>query len=50
MYVYITNTEQDCDLLYDRPMLSSGKAPYEKQNRNCLDYRKNLVMSPRGAD
>jgi len=43
MYIYVTNTETD------RPVLSSGRTPHEKQNRNCLDYSQNLVTSVRGA-
>jgi hypothetical protein len=34
----------DCDLLHDRPVLSIGRTPHDKQNRNCLDYSQNLVM------
>jgi len=43
-YVYSANTDKDCDLTCDRPVLSSGRTPHDKENRNCPDY------SPRGAD
>jgi len=43
--VYIANTGKDCDLLCDRPVLSSGRMPHDKQNCKCLDYNQNLVMS-----
>jgi len=36
MCVNIANTDKDCGLLYDRPILSSGRTPHDKQNRNCL--------------
>jgi hypothetical protein len=39
----------DCELLYDRSDLSTGRTPHDKQSRNCLDYSQNLVMSPGGA-
>jgi hypothetical protein len=26
-----------CDLLEDRPVLSTGRKPHGKENRNCLD-------------
>jgi hypothetical protein len=48
-FVYIVNTDKNCGLLYDRPVLLPGRKPYDKQNCNCLDYSQNLVMSPRGA-
>jgi hypothetical protein len=48
MYLFI-GTEKDCDLLQDRPVLSSGKMPHDRQNHNCLQYNQNLVVSPRGA-
>jgi hypothetical protein len=49
-YVYIANTDKDCDLLHDRPILWRGRKPHDKQNRIChLDYKQNLVMSPRGS-
>jgi hypothetical protein len=37
------------DQLEDRTVLDLGRTPHDKQNRNCLDYSQNLVMSPRGA-
>jgi len=49
MCVCIANTDKDCDLLQDRPVHPSGSTPHDKQNRNCLDCSKELVMSPRGA-
>jgi hypothetical protein len=45
----LTVTGKEYDLLQDRPVLSTGKTPHDKQNRNCLEYNQNLVMSPRGA-
>jgi len=48
MYILL-NTDKDCDLLQDRPVLSTGRTPHDKQNRSCLDYNQNLVISPRGA-
>jgi hypothetical protein len=48
-YVYTGNTDKDCDLLQDTPVLPSGRTPHDKQNRNCLEYSQNLVMSPTGA-
>jgi len=48
-HVYIANTDKDCYLLHDRPVLSSGRTPHHKQNRNYLDYSQNLVMNPKGA-
>jgi hypothetical protein len=47
MYISL-DIDKDCDLLQDRPVLSAGKTPHDKQNLNCLDYNQNLVMSPRG--
>jgi hypothetical protein len=46
MYVCmcITNTYKDCDTLHDRPILSTGRTPHDKQNHD-----KNLVMSSAGA-
>jgi hypothetical protein len=32
-----------------RSFASTQGRPHDKQNRNCLDYTQNLVMSPRGA-
>jgi hypothetical protein len=50
VHVYISlNTDKDCDLLHDRPVLSAGRTPNDEQSLNCLDYNQNLVMSPRGA-
>jgi len=48
MYI-LFDTDNDCDLLHDRPVLPPGMTPRDKQNRNCLDHRRNLVMCPRGA-
>jgi len=48
MYISL-GTDKDCDVLHDRPVLSTGRTPHDKQNRNCLDYNQNLVMSPGGA-
>jgi hypothetical protein len=38
-----------CDLLHDRPVLSSGRTAHDKQNSNCLDCNQNLAMSLRVA-
>jgi hypothetical protein len=48
-YVYTANTDKDCDLLHDRPVLSMGRTPHDKQNCNCLDYSHHLAVSPEGA-
>jgi len=48
MYILL-NTDKDCDLLQDRPVLSTGRTPHDKQNRKGLDYNQNLVMSPGGG-
>jgi hypothetical protein len=37
MYISL-ETDKDCDLLDDRPVLSTGRTTHEKQNGNCLDY------------
>jgi len=44
MCVNIANTDKDCGLLYDRPILSTGTTPHDKQNRNSFDYSQNLIM------
>jgi len=31
-------TDKDCDLLPNGPVLPTGSTPHDKQNRNCLDY------------
>jgi len=31
------NTDMDCDLLKDRPVLSSGRTPHDKQKHASLD-------------
>jgi hypothetical protein len=41
-----SNTDKDCELLHDRPVLSTGRTPHDKQNRNCFDYNQNLVVCP----
>jgi len=48
MYISL-DRDKDCHLLHDRPILSTGRPPHDKQNSNCLDYNPNLVMSPGGA-
>jgi hypothetical protein len=45
MYILL-DTDKECGLLYDRPLLSTGRKPHDIQNRNCLDYNQNLVMNP----
>jgi hypothetical protein len=40
----LLDTDKDCDLLHDRPVLSTGRTPHDKQNRTCL-----VVMSPGGV-
>jgi len=43
MYSYMSlDTDMDCDLLHDRPVLSTGRTPHDKK-------KKKLVTSPRGA-
>jgi hypothetical protein len=50
IYIYISlDTDKDCDLLQDRPTLSTGRAPHDEQTRKCLEYNQNLVMSHGGA-
>jgi len=45
--MYISHdTDKESDLLHDRAVLSTGRMPHDKQNRNCLDYNQNLVMCP----
>jgi hypothetical protein len=29
-YVYIANTDKNCDLLHDKPVLSSVRTPHDK--------------------
>jgi hypothetical protein len=48
MYILL-DTDKECDPFHDRPVLSTGKTPHEKQNHSCLNYDQNLVMSPEGA-
>jgi hypothetical protein len=48
-FVYIANTDKDCELVLDRPVLSTRKTAYDKQNCNYLDYNQNLVIIPLGA-
>jgi hypothetical protein len=38
----LLDTNNGCDL-YDRPVLSTGRTPHNKQNRNCFDCNQNLV-------
>jgi hypothetical protein len=45
MYIWL-GTDKDCDLLPDRPVLSTGGTPHNKQIRSCLYQNHNLVMSP----
>jgi hypothetical protein len=50
VHIYVSlDTDKDCDLLHVRPVLSTGRTPHDKQNRNFLDYIQNLVTSPGGA-
>jgi len=49
MYVTL-DTDKDCDLLQDRPVLSTRRMFHVKQNRKCLNYNQNLVTSPAGTD
>jgi hypothetical protein len=48
MYMLL-DTEKDCDLLHDRPILSTGRASHDKQNRNCLNYSQKWVTIPGGT-
>jgi len=43
------DTNKDCDLLEDRPVLSTWRMPHDKHKLNCLDYSQNLVTSPGGG-
>lgn len=49
MYVYIPNSDKGCDILQDRPILSTGKTTHDKQNCKYLNYNQNLAISPGGA-
>jgi hypothetical protein len=50
VYRYISlDTDKDCDLVQGRPILSTGKMPHDKQNRNCPFYSQTLIMNPGGA-
>jgi len=48
MYISL-DTDKDCGLLRDRPVLPTGRMPHDELNRNSLDYNQNLVMSSVGA-
>jgi hypothetical protein len=48
-YVYIADTDINCDLFNDKTVLSSGRTPHEEKNSNSFDYNQNLVISPEGA-
>jgi len=43
------DTDKDRYLLLDRLVLRTGWTPHDKQNRDCLDYNQNVVMSTGGA-
>jgi hypothetical protein len=45
----LLDTDKGRGLLHDRALLSTGRTSSDKQNRNCLDYNQNLVMSPGGV-
>jgi len=45
----LLDTDKDCDLSHDRPVLSTGRTPPDKQDRKCLDYNQNLIASPGGS-
>jgi hypothetical protein len=46
VHMYISlDTDKDCDLLHDGPVQSTGRTSHDKQNRNCLGYNQNQVMS-----
>jgi hypothetical protein len=39
-YVCISNTDKDCDLLHDRPVLSSGRTPHDEKTAPVLTIAK----------
>jgi hypothetical protein len=47
MYILL-GTDKDCDLLQDKPVLSPGKKPHDKQNHNCLDNNRNVGLDANG--
>jgi len=42
--MYINNTDKDCNLSQDRPVLPDGRTLHDTQYCNCLAYSQNLVM------
>jgi len=48
MYLLL-DIDKDFDLLHDRPVLSTGRTPNDKQNHNHLDYNQNLIIITRGG-
>jgi hypothetical protein len=48
MYILL-DTDKYCDLLHDRPVLSTGNMSHNKKNSNCVSYNQNLVVSSGGA-
>jgi hypothetical protein len=49
MYISF-DTDNNCDLLHDRPVLPPGMTPRDKQNRNCLDYSQSWSSVPEGLN
>jgi hypothetical protein len=49
MYIYFTNTDKDCDLLQDRPVLPTGKTPHDKP-ATVLTKVKILLYVPEGLN
>jgi len=43
MYILL-HTDKNCDLLRERPVLSTGETPHDIQN-----YNRNMVTCPGGA-
>jgi len=48
-YVYIANTDKDCDLLHDRPVLPLGRSPHDK-TASVLTTAKIWTWVPEGLN
>jgi hypothetical protein len=48
MYTLL-DTDKDCDVLPNRPVLSAGRTLHDKQSCSCLDCNQNLVTNTEGA-
>jgi hypothetical protein len=47
-FVYVANTGKDCDLLHDRPVLSTGRTPHDTKPQ--LSWQPDSGHEPRGAE